>query len=196
MPPHFSLDAAVIEPPLPPQDAPSAQRAARRQRPGTNEQGAHLHGARECGWLKDGRLLLYLVRHDPRTSGRPAAVRRRASTRRDGAPAGRQPAHAHRCGQVPCPHPASCGGRPGRCVWPARTASRSATSRSSRARTASPWRRPEFLRCLATSQSAPGRTRTCDPLLRRQPLYPLSYRGMTPRYRRGYRRTTRPGQAR
>ncbi len=25
--------------------------------------------------------------------------------------------------------------------------------------------------------SAPGRTRTCDPLLRRQPLYPLSYRG-------------------
>src|SRR5207245_8510971 len=23
---------------------------------------------------------------------------------------------------------------------------------------------------------APGRTRTCDPLLRRQPLYPLSYR--------------------
>ena len=26
---------------------------------------------------------------------------------------------------------------------------------------------------------APGRTRTCDPLLRRQPLYPLSYRGGT-----------------
>ena len=25
---------------------------------------------------------------------------------------------------------------------------------------------------------APGRTRTCDPLLRRQPLYPLSYRGL------------------
>ena len=29
------------------------------------------------------------------------------------------------------------------------------------------------LRCCC----APGRTRTCDPLLRRQPLYPLSYRG-------------------
>ena len=31
-------------------------------------------------------------------------------------------------------------------------------------------------RCPETSQCAPGRIRTCDPLLRRQPLYPLSYR--------------------
>jgi hypothetical protein len=27
--------------------------------------------------------------------------------------------------------------------------------------------------------SAPGRIRTCDPRLRRPPLFPLSYRGVT-----------------
>ncbi len=31
---------------------------------------------------------------------------------------------------------------------------------------------------------APGRNRTCDPLLRRQPLYPLSYRGVRARVAR------------
>ncbi len=43
------------------------------------------------------------------------------------------------------------------------------------------WRAtPEDEKVPLTSQftSAPGRTRTCDPLLRRQPLYPLSYRGL------------------
>jgi len=33
-------------------------------------------------------------------------------------------------------------------------------------------------------ESAPGRIRTCDPLLRRQPLYPLSYRRVPPVYLR------------
>ena len=35
------------------------------------------------------------------------------------------------------------------------------------------------------SAGAPGRNRTCDPLLRRQPLYPLSYRGTAGRVPRG-----------
>src|SRR4051812_29292071 len=34
-----------------------------------------------------------------------------------------------------------------------------------------------WVREVPNVESAPGRIRTCDPLLRRQPLCPLSYRG-------------------
>jgi hypothetical protein len=38
---------------------------------------------------------------------------------------------------------------------------------------------------FATASDAPGRNRTCDPLLRRQVLFPLSYEGVCARRERG-----------
>ena len=88
-----------------------------------------------------------------------------------GAPTGPRPGRAgdHRGRRAaPPPHPRSDQDLPTN--WPAEGAG-SVLSLSSMSRDVCPG-------CLATSQGAPGRTRTCDPLLRRQPLYPAELQGL------------------
>src|SRR5437879_4941722 len=47
---------------------------------------------------------------------------------------------------------------------------------------------------LAISMGAPSRIRTCDLLLRRQSLYPLSYRGWLPSWPAARRSLTQPNR--
>src|SRR5205085_8298345 len=49
----------------------------------------------------------------------------------------------------------------------------------------SEWRLARTRRLAPGWISAPGRIRTCDPLLRRQPLYPTELQGLTLGYLRG-----------